>query len=97
MTKLNPIVKLCELAQREHGESKRQYAHVFHRDNVICVCFDFLTVPKHYRQGIIWHEIGHLLVGPEGSEQDANEAVYQEFGIRIKYRNSKYGKNLEFV
>jgi len=88
------------MANREHRRSKRQYAHVFHYPgNVICVARAFDDLPIKIRQGLIAHEIGHLLLKTDQAhtESDANKAVARQFGLEVGYRNSPYGERLEYL
>lgn len=90
--------KHCKQADREHEQSKRQYAHVGHYLNTICVAHTFCKLPIKYQFGIFYHEIGHILLSSViHTEQDANKIIKQEFGITIKHANSKYGRHLEYV
>lgn len=86
----------CDEVEREHECSARQYAHVFHKGaRTICVAKAFWKLPKSYRDGIISHEIGHILAGRNGNEQDANRMAREVLGARIRYQDSPYGKRLE--
>lgn len=85
----------CEEVEREHQKDIRQYAHTYHYPGVICVCAAFWELPKKYRDGILLHEIGHLIVGPRGSEAEATAAAEAFFGAEIRYVDSAYGRELE--
>lgn len=85
----------CVQADEEHRENLRQYAHTYHYAETICLAKSFWQLPKSYRDGIILHEIGHLLAGPQGNEDDANRAVEQWSGAKIHYVDSPYGNELE--
>jgi hypothetical protein len=87
--------KHCRIAQRDHEENRRQYAHTFHYPGTICLAREFWELPKEFRDGILLHEIGHMLAGPEGTEAEATEAAERFFGVEIRYVDSPYGKNLE--
>ena len=89
----------CNIADKEHEGSIRQYAHTYHRNgNTICVCKEFYNLPPEHQDGLIAHEVGHLLhKGQDHSEQDADNAFKEKYGIRIKYKNSRYGKRLQFI
>lgn len=91
------LVKMrhCALAEKEHREKLRWYAHTYHYENTICVCNAFWDLPKDNREAIILHEIGHLAAGPSGNEQDANNAAEALFGTKIRYADSPYGRKLE--
>lgn len=91
------MVKICfcGLADREHTRSKRQYAHTYHKRNVICFAQAANDLTEAQYWAILAHEVGHLLVGFEGSERDANTAANRFFGVRIFYRDSPQGKHLE--
>lgn len=85
----------CAEVEEEHRGNVRQYAHTYHYENTICFCRAFWELPKPYRDGILLHEIGHLIVGPEGSELAATEAAEDLFSARIDYVDSRYGAALE--
>lgn len=99
----------CELADKEHEASRRQYAHTFHQReklfsssvrayaevDIICVADAFWRLPKEIRDGLIIHEIGHIMAGPEASEAEANVEVERKTGGRVAYTDSRYGPDLE--
>lgn len=87
----------CAIADRDHRENIRNYAHTYHYPRTICLAEAFWELPREYRDGIILHEIGHLLAGPQGSEADANRAAEEWSGSRIQYVDSPYGRRLERV
>jgi hypothetical protein len=84
----------CPLVEREHRESRRQYAHVFHIENQVCCARAIADLPEKYRLGILMHELGHIMAGQRGSEDAANSAVFRETGIRIYYGGNS---DLEFI
>jgi hypothetical protein len=92
---VNVYWRHCRIAQRDHREHRRQYAHTFHYPNTICLAKEFWGLPKPYRDGILLHEIGHMLVGPEGTEKEATAAAEEFYGVEIDYVDSPYGRNLE--
>jgi len=87
-------VKHCKLADAEHKEEPRIFAHVFHHKDVICVCKAFDKLPIENKTGILWHELGHLLgnkiylYGPDDEEIMADMRA-QAMGIRIWYDKDK--------
>lgn len=88
----------CSLAQRDHARAKRQYAHTHHFTDTICVCREFWALPLSHITGILAHELGHLLApGDEHSEEEADNAFTEKFGIFISYRNTPYGARLQFL
>jgi len=90
-------VEECSKADKEHRASKRQYAHVFHRDGIICVSRAFWKLPERLRLAILLHEAGHVLAGPRGGELAANRAAERYSGIPIEYRSCKHGEELESI
>lgn len=88
-------IKICKQANEEHKASIRQYAHTGHYKNVICVANAIVDLPMNYMIAIILHEIGHLKSG--GGEIQANNWVLRKCGIRIMYKDSEYGNNLEYI
>ena len=91
------VVEHCPAADEEHRKSKRQYAHVFHRPQVICVARAFEGLPNRLQIAILLHEAGHLLAGPRGGEDAANQAAKRYSGVTISYRDSRYGDSLEWI
>lgn len=98
-------IKLCELAEKDHRRSKRQYAHTYHHPRTICVCKAFWDLPKELRAGVLAHEIGHLLFDLLGApdpkdhtERAADHAIWQQFGIAIDYVDDhRHGKRLQYI
>ena len=89
----------CEVADRDHVKRKRQYAHTWHIDDkTICVAKAFFSLPIEHKAGLIAHEIGHLLIGPEEHEEyEADLAAMRKFGVVIRYKNSVYGDFLQYL
>jgi len=96
-TKAKLIIKLCPRADKEHSYSRRQYAHVGHKRGVICVANDFFDLPPAIQMGLIAHEVGHIMVGYQGTEEDADKAANELFGIKIRYSDFPYGKDLQYL
>ena len=91
-------IKVCPEADRDHAESLRQYRHVGpHGDNVICVAEAFLDLPRDHRDGLIGHEIGHLIAYPDGAEAAADAAFKTLSGITIRYKDGPYGECLQWI
>jgi hypothetical protein len=90
-------IKVCREADLEHEKSARQYAHVFHHKNVICVAHAFEKLPDCWALAILLHEVGHLLAGYRGNEAAANVAVTDASGVPIIYRDGPYGQQLEYI
>lgn len=91
-------VQLCPLAKKHHQESPRQFAHVFHRRDTICVTPEFYNLPQLYRLGILLHECGHLNLFSRGhSEQEADEMAEIISAVPIHRRTFRGMKNLEHV
>ena len=96
MNKIN--VELCPLAKKHHKKSARQFAHVFHKANTICVTPEFNDLPVGYHLGILLHELGHIaLMDRKHSECDADHQSFETFGVTIIRRTYKGMKNLEYV
>jgi hypothetical protein len=103
---------MCRQAKAEHDASCRQFAHVFHKKNIICVAPEFYDLPQSYRMGILLHEIGHLECDIDyigHTEQEADDMAYILSDVRIARRTyrgahrlecvkrSDYGKALDFL
>lgn len=57
----------------------------------------FNDLPPRYSWAILAHEVGHLIAGPEGSEEDADRMAEHFFHIKIRYEDSLYGKDMQAV
>lgn len=98
-------IRHCHVADKEHDDCKRQYAHTYHfgsDDNfnapeIICVAKSFNNLPIEHQMGILAHEIGHLLAGYEADEITADIVVRNVLDVRIRYKNSEWGNNLQFL
>jgi len=94
-------ISKCKQADREHLRAKRQYDHTFHKPNKICVASAFEALPLTHKVAIIIHEIGHIIAGysddKETNEINANICAYMVFDTEIKYIDSPYGKQLEYI
>jgi len=76
----------CAEADEEHIASFRQFSHVFHLNkHKICFARDIIYLVKKQIQGIIWHEVGHILMGPQASEDEANCKIKEDFSVTIVY------------
>lgn len=87
----------CKSAEADHKKRRRWYAHALHRINTICVCNDFYLLPTNIQQGIVIHEIGHIVGGNKATEKEADEIGSRITGIRIKRIDSDYGNNIQSV
>ena len=93
----------CKLADKDHKKSKRQYMHVFcsnYYNDPICYAEAVNNLPLKHIRGLIWHEIGHIIADDEmlkSTEKQADRMIKKYFGIEIKYKDTPYGKNLQYV
>lgn len=89
-------VRVCPKADETHRISKRAYAHVFcGPGSTICVASAFFGLPRSHRDGLLAHEIGHLLAGTEEDEHAADQAFFDATGVRIGYRDGPHGRCLQ--
>jgi len=79
------IIHGCKVANKDHAEVERYYAHTFHRKNAICTCDAFEELNPEHQFGILLHEFGHLYGGE--SEAEADLWVEEALGIEIDYVN----------
>jgi hypothetical protein len=93
------IVRRCDLADKEHNISKRQYAHTHHiKGSVICVAGAWVMLPFETEMGLIAHEVGHLLAGNTNhSEGEADRLADRFFKVTIIYKNTVYGDRLQYL
>lgn len=89
-------IRECRLANEDHVKARRQYAHVGHHKGTICIARAFWELPGEHFFGILAHEIGHL-ISPDDGEDEANEAMFEQFRIKVKYKDSRWGENLEYL
>lgn len=97
-----PRIQLCNLAEHDHCTAARNYAHVFHYRNVICVTPEFTDLPQTFQAGILLHELGHLQYREDEShtERDADIIGGNLAGVTIERRNRRTNvpqDNLEYV
>ena len=91
-------VRICNDADRAHKGSLRAYGHTFCKNGpVICVASEFFGLPNGHRDGILAHEIGHLLAGPDAGEEEADRAFEEETGVRILYKDGPSGRCLQWL
>lgn len=76
----------CPLADKDHAEAERFYAHTFHKPKTICVATAFAGLPPEHQIGILLHEFGHLFGGM--NEAEADLWVQKVLGIDIDYVNT---------
>lgn len=90
-------LKLCQLADQEHADAQRQYAHTLHHRNTICVARAFWKIPIEIQLGLLLHELGHLIDPDEDSELWIDRLASRTFGIHIHRVDTPYGNNLEYI
>ena len=100
--KLSPVyIRFCKDADKEHADSQRQYAHTFcddrHALSVVCVSRAYIDIPRDHRDGLLAHEIGHMLAGHGSSEAAADEAFRVLTGVKIRYKDAGYGSCLQYL
>ena len=76
----------CHLAEKDHAEAERYYAHTFHMVGTICVCEAFGELPTGSQYGVLLHEFGHIYGGKE--ECDADLFSDECLGVDIAYKGS---------
>lgn len=98
---LPPIeLRNCRLAEDDHRQKNRWFAHTWHicSSNIVCVCRDLESLPDEHKFGILLHEIGHLLTGPQAPERAADQAVLEDLGVWIRYRDlSRDARKVQWV
>ena len=93
----------CFFANKEHRESKRQYMHTFcpNQDyGAICYAKAINGLPIKHIKGLILHEIGHILADDKGmisTEKQADRMALNIFDVKVKYKDTPYGKHLQYV
>jgi len=80
----------CRVAENDHIHEYRQFAHVFHKHDRICVAREICTLPDQNLYGILVHEFGHLFADMEVKghpEVAADSSVYFYLGIMVRYED----------
>jgi len=91
-------VRVCPDADGDSSRSRRAYAHTYCGSwPGICVASSFFALSREHRDGILAHEIGHLLAGPDGDEWEADAAFLESTGVRIEYADGAHGRCLQWV
>lgn len=90
-------IKHCTLADADHRQERRFYAHVLHVDGCICICRAIADLPDEHAFAILLHELGHFLDTSEEDELAVDRLAFEEFGIPIRRVSSRYGRNLEYI
>lgn len=99
------ITDTCKLEFPEYMELRniedpRSFAEVDPWDLHFAFAPQVLELPESHRQGLIMHEIGHVLcreMPGGGSETDADRAAESVYGIPIEYDHRFPGKGLQCV
>ena len=81
----------------EHRKNPRRYAQVVIDENVFEFSRAILWLPLRFREGLMAHEIGHLLCPARHTEADADRAAEEALGMRIEYSEAWPGKGLQCV
>jgi len=88
----------CRLADADQARHRRTYAHTFHRaQGRICVARAFFALTADHQLGILAHEVGHLLAGPEESEEGADAMANSYFGIELCYHDCQFGRDVQVL
>ena len=91
-------IQRCKLADRENYKSQRQYLHVGHIPGYICKASAFDRIPLNHQLALLTHEVGHLAIKRDHSEEEANEIVKRIFGVALKYvPKTPWGNRLQFI
>ncbi len=76
----------CHLAEKDHAEADRYYAHTLHIAATICVCEAFGELSTGSQYGVLLHEFGHIYGGRE--ECDADLFSDEMLGVDLQYRGA---------
>lgn len=93
------IIQQCTGVAIKQDKVFKQYVHTYHVEgNTVCVTPEWKTLPLEYMMGLIAHEVGYLLVGDiEHCEKEADRLANMFFNVRIRYRDSAYGRKLPYL
>ena len=80
------VTQACPLVERDHSADSRVYAHVFHREWVICFCKAYSELSLPHQVGVMLHEIGHVM--SNGGEAEADLWVDEQMGIDINFKDT---------
>lgn len=86
---------------QEHARNCRRYAQVEPEGLVFEFARAILDLGPKHRLGLLAHEVGHCLahrvLGPEHSEDEADQCALGALGLRIRYDHKWPGKGLQIV
>jgi hypothetical protein len=88
---LPAMIRICVLANHDHADSPRVFAHTLHVEEYICVSHNFELLADSYQFGIMFHEFAHLFceyLYEEHTEEDADDFSRIELGIPLVYDTS---------
>ena len=80
-----PGWRFCADCDREHARSPRQFCHVDHVPDTICLARAAQRLPLDNLLGLLAHELGHLLAGDDPSEELADRLGSEAIGHHIRY------------
>ena len=84
----------CKALEADHSKKTRNLAHVERQEGkkrvwIVCVHPALLCEPTAVVAGIITHELGHVMTGPDdgvaGGEPQADDWVRDHLGLEIRY------------
>lgn len=90
-----PKVVLDEELAQTHARNCRRYAWVDVPLREFHFAPQVLWLPAANRLGLLGHEVGHVIAGLRGDEDDADRASLEVFGISIGYDLRFPGKGLQ--
>jgi hypothetical protein len=96
----NLKLRYCKIVEADHKGSKRQYMHVGHHPDTICIAKSVWGLPPSHFTGLLAHEIGHLLAIAHWNDHRefmADRAAQIFLGVDIKYASTDYGENLQYL
>jgi hypothetical protein len=100
----HPMLSWPSSLARLHEKNARRYAQVYfpggerfagNGDARYELAEQARWLPAPHLRGVLAHEVGHELAGPEGSEADADAAVEGALGLKLSYDRRWPGKGLQ--
>lgn len=90
--------KMCSIVSYENSKNPRVFAHTNHRKQTICICPQFLLLPRPFIFGILAHEAGHeaaFQAWGNYQEEAADVAAFELLGFNIRYQTDALLQTVE--
>ena len=93
-------VEFTKEMDKTHRRNCRRYAEVDPESLHFYFAPQIIGLSHAHQAGLIMHELGHVLckdMAGGGTEDDADRAAEETFGVKIRYDRRWPGKGLQYV